>query len=332
MLTAVRQFIRKHQRSVHPPAHEPEPDKSCGNSSQLHRVFPVSPRKGGSEWIRAGQEFMPPSAGLVVNGAPDSQALTVLQNALSEDTEVVRTQVVDLLADVGAECADPDNSGLSAIKDARSIEILFTTALSKPDQAREEAMLKLRSMCRRSDLEPWSGELARVIEERPTEDGLLLVAKSKARSAKDAVQKLALSPEWQEDRALLIAQGALGDTSVIDHFLEELRVAVASADPERFSQAIDALSKIGEPGTLKAVAEQLRTPLIREVPRVSAKSMRLVVLGGLAYAFPDVLVLYPSNIIEEEDYIAAENFCIQQLGAQYSDARPPFMTHGAYPR
>ena len=296
---------------------------------------PISPAEVAANYLRsfrAGDEFMAPSGGLVVSGAPDPQALTLLQNALLEDTAEVRSEVVDLLADVGAECADPDNRGLGAIKDARVIGILFTAGMDKPDQAREEAMLVLRTMCRRSDLAPWSGELVRMVEERPTKDGLLLVAKGKADKARPLLEHLAQLPAWQEDRALLIAQGALGDTAVITRYLDELRVAVACADPERYNQAVDALAKIGDPVTLKAVAEQLRTPWIDEVPRVSGKSMRLVVLEALAYAFPDELVVYPSNIIKDADYIAAENFCIRQLGAHYTDARPPFLTYMAFPR
>ncbi len=60
--------------------------------------------------------------------------------------------------------------------------------------------------------------------------------------------------------------------------------------------------------------------------------LTLVVLEALAYAFPDELVAYPSNIIKDADYIAAENFCIRQLGAHYTDARPPFLTYMAFPR
>jgi hypothetical protein len=295
---------------------------------------PKNPAQIAETYVKSfqdGEEFMPPSEGLVDRTTPDPQALLVLERHLWEDSSEVRANIVDLLADLGAQCADPSNTGIAAIKDRRILELLVKVGMAKPDLAREKAMQHLRTMVLRSDLGSWSQDLTKVIEERPTEDALLLVAKARAVQAREGLEKLANDPEWSGDRPLSIARAALGDAALMGNYLQDLQTAVSRSDIEGFEEAIEALSRTGGPEALKAVAEQLRTPLIAAVPKAGARSLRLVVLEGLAYAFPDEIVLYPDNIIEEEDYVAAERFCERELGAVYNDPRPPFLTYGPFP-
>lgn len=281
--------------------------------------------------FKDGKEFAPPADGLIQYGAPDTQALFVLERHLSEGGVDERANIVELLADIGVQCADPSNIGLAWINERRVIRILACVGTARPDLARERSMYHLRHKALPNDLALYAPELARAVEERPTEDGLLLAAKMKAKEFRALISDLSDKEEWQNDPALNVARAAFGDDGIEQRIQRELTRAAENGDVVKFEEAIGSLSLIGTPMAMKAVAEQLRTPLIREVARSNARSLRLVVLDGLMYARPDQILLYPDNIIEDEDYLAAEKFCEREFGAVYSTPRPPFMTYKGYP-
>ncbi|MBP7516095.1 MAG: hypothetical protein KA791_16220 [Flavobacteriales bacterium] len=281
--------------------------------------------------FQEGKDFMPPSTGLSQQSEPDTEALRVLDHHLLEEGADVRENIVDLLADIGTQCADPAGNGASSIKNKRVIELLSGAGLAKADVAREQAMRYLRKLVLRADLAAQSSAYAQALEMKPTNEAFLLVAKAGALEARDVVNKLAERDDWRNEQAALVAKASLGDAAVNARYLEALEVAKTAGDAFDFGNAIQVLSLIATPQAVKVVAENMRTPLVHDVPMVIGRSMRLAVLEGLMYNYPDRIELYPGSIIAEADYTRAENFCEQELGAVFNSPKPPFMTYKGYP-
>jgi len=154
------------------------------------------------------------------------------------------------------------------------------------------------------------------------------VAKTKPQKARPAVERLAASPEWKEVEAAKIARAALGAKDIEDEFLA---AADSAKDGQTLAYALGSLGLIGTPRSLKAIAERLRTGLTILMPGRLERSVRLNVLEALLYNFPDQPMLYPNNINQDEDYAAAERFCIRTFGVTYSNPRPPFLTYRGFP-
>jgi hypothetical protein len=293
--------------------------------------------------FRKGQEFNGPSEGLTVGGKPhrpsgrimqgqpDMDALEKLRKELASGDAFVRRNVVALLVDVGLQVDPRRPEGTEALRDKDIIEILVKEGLSRRDAGREEALDALRKLVRPADLALHGDTFARALQEKPTEDAFLLVAKAKAMAAKPLVEQLAQNPPWKDNEATKIAQAALGDRELEAAFIKQAAEAHKSGDSEKFMRSLGPLAMMGTPESLKAIAGYLRTPLTFLVPGTMEKSLRLNVLEALLYHYPDQPVLYPNNINSAADYTAAERFCTKELGVTYEGPEPPFMTFRPFP-
>ncbi len=268
----------------------------------------------------------------IVNGTPDKGAVKIFEHALKEENGTVRELIVNLLVDIGTKSDTLVNKGALVLRNKEIINTLVEGGLSKPDLGCIAAMDKLRKLTRIDELKPYSEIFANFLSSSPSEDILLLIAKAKTINAKIAVSKLAESVRWKNVEAVDIALAALGDHNKSSKYLIKLEKAAAEKNIEDFIESIKKLSLIGTPETLKAIGEQLRTPLIYEMPGVFRKSLRLNVLDALSYNYPEEYILYPNNIKSEEDYKTAETFCIKKLGVVYNTPEPPFMTYYSYGR
>jgi hypothetical protein len=278
--------------------------------------------------FKRGEEFAPPAGGVIVNGQPDSAALKVLGQELSVANPAVREKIVALLVDIGLQTDPLKPKGTEVLRDPQIIALLATAGLSKPDLGRQAAMEALRKLVTQRDLAGFDDAFVKVLENAPTSESFLLVAKAKPQKAKDLVDRLTSSAQWKDVEAAKIARAAFGARDVEDQFLA---AAAAAREGKALAKSLGPLALIGTPRTLRAIAEFLRTPLTIHIPGAFEKSVRLNVLEALLYNFPDQPIFYPNNIIKDADYAAAENFCIRTLGANYSTPRPPFMTVRGYP-
>jgi hypothetical protein len=300
----------------------PEPGRKDVMSTRAHQYIAAFER---------GEYFNPPATGLMVNGQPDLEALEILGKELAAAGPSVRENIVALLVDLGRQ-ADPLTSrGADVIRHRRILELLAGPGLAKPDLGREAAMDALRKLVTFQDLARFHESLSKVLEHTPTEEGFLLVAKSKPLSAKLVVSQLAASAAWKAVEDAQIAAAALGAASAEEKFLARADAAEAASDGKALSASLGSLALIGTPRSLNALAGRLRTPLTVKVPGAYERSVRLSVLEGLLYNFPDHPELYPNNIITDADYQAAERFCEQRLGLVYYSPRPPFLTYRGYP-
>jgi len=279
--------------------------------------------------FKRGEDFTSPSRDMIVNGQPDAAALKLLAHELAEGESSVRENIVELLVDMGLQVAKP--KGIEWLGDPQIISLLANAGLAKSDLGSEAAMDALRKLVKPQDLLKFSDIIIKNLETSPTEEAFLLVAKAKPKNALTLVQTLAKQPDWQHVEATKVALSALGDKEQEDIFIEQVNKADETADGKALSLALGTLALIGTHRSLKIIAEHLRTPLTIDIPGAYEKSVRLNVLEALLYNFPDQSVLYPNNIITENNYMAAEAFCIKTFGVVYSAPPPPFMTYRGYP-
>ena len=287
--------------------------------------------KNAQEYIAAfqrGEDFAPPSVGLLRDGKPDSAAVQLLASDLASDSPHAREKLVALLVDLGLRTDPLTPKGAEVLRDRQIISALADAGLAKPDLGREAAMDALRKLVTSKDLAPFGEAFSAALDKSPSDESFLLVAKAKPERAKPIVDRLARLPRWKDVESAKIARAALGSQEVESEFLA---AANSANDGGSLAKALGPLALIGTPRTLKAVAERLRTPLTIDMPGAYEKSVRLNVLEALLYNFPDQPVLYPNNILSEADYSAAEQFCVQTLGVKYTAPPPPFLTYRGYP-
>jgi len=280
------------------------------------------------EAFERGEDFSPPSQGLLLSGTPDPAALQHFERALKQAAPEVTENIVRLLIDLGL-AADPTKPrGTEVIRDAKIIEILVgVVAPPRVGVGREAAVEGLRKLVRPVDLMPSGDVFTRALEFAASDELFLLVAKAKPASAQRVVWQLRQGPTWQDDESAKIAAAALGDAALEHAFIQRLEAAEVAADPRGFAEALGTLALVGTPRSLVAIAERLRTPMTVRIPGAFQKSLRLNVLEALLYHHGDRPELYPNNIITEADYTKAEQFCTQTYGVVYTTPPPPFMTY-----
>ena len=285
--------------------------------------------------FKRGEDFSPPSKGLVASGQPDLKSLEILGKELAVGNPNVRENIVKLLVDIGRTTDPLTSKGADALRHDKIIALLAAPGLAKADLGREAAMEALRKFVTTKGLSRFGDLFADALEKSPTDEALLLVAKAKASKARATVTKLLSTPRWQNSESTKIAGAALGSVLDEDVFLAAAAAASAASNGDALAKAIVPLGLIGTPRSLKAIAELLRSPLTIEVsghmPGKSIKSVRLNVLEALLYNYPEEPALYPNNINEDEDYRTAERFCAAALGVVYRSPPPPYLKYGNIP-
>ena len=260
--------------------------------------------------FRRGEDFQVPAIGVIVNGQPDDSALQLLGQELAVADPNVRENIVRLLVDMGRRTDPLTPKGADVLRHPADYWLL--PAPDWPNRiSGGRRPWTPRRLATQSDLARFGDGFTKALEDGPTEEAFLLVAKAKPKRAQELVDRLARSPRWNELEAAKIARAALGAKGVEDDFLaaadaatdgKASRPRARPARPDRYSRS------------LRAIAERLRTPLTIDMPGAFEKSVRLNVLKALLYNYPDQPVLYPNNIITEADYTAARALLYQGTG------------------
>jgi hypothetical protein len=298
---------------------------TCGKTEKI----PIS--QSAQDYIaafRRGEDFTPPAKGVFVNGQPDPAAVKILGDELATAGPSVREKLVALLVDMSVQTDPLTPKGAEVLRHPQIVALLAGAGLAKPDAGREAAMDALRKLTTQATLSKFDVAIVKALEESPSDEAFLLVAKAKPKNAKALVDRLAATPQWRSQESVRIASAALGTTQIEDAYL---KIADEATDGKALAKALGPLALMGTPRSLRAIAERLRTHLTILVPGAYEKSLRLNVLDALLYNFPDQTVLYPNNIIKESDYTAAEQFCTKTLGVIYTTPPPPFMTYRGFP-
>lgn len=279
-----------------------------------------------------GERFTPPSEGIVINGRLDNESVKILNSYLDTSKNAfVRENIIELLIDLGIQSNQHYDDGIENIKNKSVLDALANTGLKIPDLAREASVDALRNLVNQEDLIHYAPSIREALEESPSNELLLLVAKTKFPEAEAEIEKLVDTKSEEDNEAYKIVLAAVGDSKITNAYIDSIETAADKKDVEKFSHLLETLSLIGTKEALTKVAEYLRTPLIIDIPGAYQKSLRLNVLEALLYNYPDQWFFYPNNIIEEDDYKAAEAFCIDKFDISFDTPPPPFMTYIGYP-
>ena len=280
------------------------------------------------EDLQKGHEYRRGADSFLSGGAVDASALAALAHALAAADEPVREQLVRLLVAVGEE-ADPLHAkGIPIIRDRNVIDLLIREGLRMPGPARDFALDSMEELVPREPLAGHGRALTEDLAQHPGASALLVVAKAKPPQAVPVVAKLAASSAWASKDELMIAQAALGNTRQEMPFVTRF---VATRDPREKASLAKVLGQIGTPTALRALANEMRSDLIIEIPNVMQRSVRLDILAALARTYPEETFLYDNAIQDDAGYARVEEFLKRTLGTHWANPRPPFLTVRGFP-
>ena len=300
--------------------------------------------------FRSGTAFKADNsvAGMVINGSVVRSHLAVLENELANGTPHVRENIVKMLEKIGLQLDSPSSNKLPVIRDAGVIRALVVQGFAKYDSATSDAAAVLRKRCMPADLARFNDIYTKSIKEGYG-DFLYIAAKAKAFQASPYVERMAQSPVWQEFeedmKIIKIAQAALGNESVENEFIKDVFNAAENApaapknpfydvgdgkDGEDVASRIALLGLIGTKRSLQTACGFLRSPLKTYVSESRERSIRYDALDAIRYNFPDERVLF--NPLTLAEWAAAEQFCIEKLGATFDGPTPDLPRDRVYPR
>lgn len=299
--------------------------------------------------FRRGEDFHSdsPVAGLISDRRVGHSTLSVLTIELAVGTPQNRLKVVKLLEKIGLELDLPVPAKFPIIRDHAIIRALAVEGFAKDDGVADEAASILRRQCLPSDLAAISNVYIGSLEQSDG-DYLYLVAKAKVTQALPYVERMAQSPEWNEDKEdfqiVRIAQAALGNLVVEDAFIQDTIDAAKSppaAPKNRFYDVGDAkdgaeiasrlqlLGYIGTKRSLGITCGFLRSPIKSYVRNVRERSIRYDAIDAIRYNFPDERLLYHPRTTAE--WAAAERFCTDNLGVIFDGPTPILPADRIYP-
>ncbi|GGZ05596.1 hypothetical protein ACFFTM_09880 [Pseudoduganella plicata] len=299
--------------------------------------------------FRDGRDFNTRStlSALVREGGIDPFSLSLLTRELRVGAPQVRLNIVQLLAEVGLQADTASAKKFPLIRDPRIIRALLVEGFAKNDAAATEAAKTLADHCTPRDLAAFGGIYLNSLK-RLQGDYLYIAAKAKTLEALPYVNEMAGQPEWQAHprnvRAVQVAQAALGNSEVEDALMKEVRHAeqtMPPAPPNRFydvgsardgtevAKKIAVLGLVGTKESLVFICGYLRSTLKAYVPHVNERSVRYAALDALRYNFPDERLLY--NPVKHADWAAAEQFCVQKIGAAFDGPTPDLPADVIYP-
>jgi hypothetical protein len=284
--------------------------------------------EGLIEQYRRGGEFRPQTPGLTAGGRVIPQEVEALAAALPKENGHVREQIVRLLGDLGRRSDPLFSQGAAILREPRVVSALANQALAVDDGARDTALSLLHEFVPASALAPYADSLTADFERQPSSSSFLVLAKAKPPQARAVVRRIAATPRWQDEESALIALAAFGDAAKERRFTGPL---ASTRDAREFERLAKLTGWIGTPTALKALADQVRTSLIFEIPNAVRRSARLSVIAALSFNYPEVPTLFVNNIVSEASYEAVEAFCRQQFGTQWPMPRPPFLVDQPFP-
>lgn len=262
-------------------------------------------RSGGS-YIGDIRSFVEPSSFAI-----GELALELRQNPSPK----MRGEIVKLLVHVGTE-ADPHRS----LRNRKILSALLYDAALIRDKAFSDALEKIAQLAAPGILQEYGQTIAGLLSEAPEPALFLVVAKAKAVEALPILQELGKDPRWAEDDNFRIALAALGDQAEEDAFVERFAKATDARDK---IEAAKPLGRIGTRTSLEALAREMRSPMVVEVPGSYRMSVRPDIAKAIHSCHPEKTFFL--EIGTDSDYERIERFCEIEYGIQWSRPRPPFL-------
>ncbi len=278
--------------------------------------------------FRSGEEFDGDVSMYISNGRPDSDAVNQFREALPKEDDAVREQIFRLIAEIGKETDPLYEKGGGLIRDRSIINILVDDGLSRVGSAMEFCLDQLQYSVPPATLHEYGEALTNDLKRSPDATLLLVIAKAKPSEAREPVDKLMENPGWAKELETRIAAAALGNREIDSEFI---RTFLETKDPREKADFARYLGFIGTPEALKALASEMRTDMVLEMTGVSRRSVRIFIIEGLHYNFPDKTFLYDNAVNSDEDYARIEKFCEDEFGVTYTRERPPFLWIQGFP-
>lgn len=315
--------------------------------------------------------------GLMIGNRPDPEAMKTLGEALATNREDVRKDIVRLLGDVkhltctGGEPLIPEviellvGPGFAKLDKARdtAMEILrrdasqatlsrygylFTKELKrKPNHYIFLLIAKAKSLQAREELE----RLSKLPKWNEKDERWAM------RIARAALGNTAIEDEFITETARIeneLAADTTRNKAIVDGYIagsvqksppvNEATRKLGIVLGERWKlgkdlkNALDDLSLIGTPKSLRAICPHLRSPLIFDHPYTSRcnsllrEPIRMSAMTALQYAFPQRRELNWKRVHDRTDYIPAEQVCVEELGFDFTGIpEPEFLKWGCAP-
>jgi len=265
------------------------------------------------ERIRAGQPYIGEIGPFVT---PSIDALSDLAAELRlNPSAAIRERIVKILVSLAIQ-TDPHGT----ISHRRILSILLNDASLRMDDAYRFAMDRLAELGAPKALGEFAPIVAQLVAEAPVPELFLVVAKTKAVDALEAMQELEKDPIWAKDDNFRIAQAALGDASVEDEFAAPFS---STGDPEEKIALARRLARIGTSTSRELLAREMRSPLVLRMAGSYEMSVRVEIAKALLFCHPERTFL--DRIESDEDYERIERWCEFQYGIQWNRPRPPFL-------
>lgn len=280
------------------------------------------------ESFRNKEEFQGSADVFITNGKPDENTVKLLRGALDKEPEFVREQICRLLTAIAQESDPLYSSGINILRNKSIVSVIIEKGLAKPDSARDYCLDTLQNFTPPNLLKDYGDALTDDLKRWPDSTGLLVVAKAKPVNAMPVVDDLAKSDEWGDEENIPIAKAALGDKRIEARYIEDF---LSANDAEEKARLAGLLGFIGTQDALQALASEMRTDLVIEMPMVLRRSVRLDIMAALSYNYPEEVFLYDNAIMDDNDYARVEKFCEEKFGIVWKKPRPEYLTIQGFP-
>ncbi len=294
----------------------------CGEAKQGKETEEVTNIEERIKEFREGKRFRGPVDEYIANGQPMLEVMNRLNRALVEEPDEVRKEVFRMIIALGKRIDPIFDKGGDLIRDRNIIGLLIDKGLSGQDEIRDMCLETLQQSVPGPILKDFAPKIVPNAQKWPDRIANLIIAKAKMAGAKNFIDSLCEKSAGAEDQSCFIAKAALGDTIVENDFIRKFQ---KTTDPQEKAQSALDLGYIGTKTALTALAGEMRTELVIEMPQVMRKSVRIFIVEALHYNYPEKSFLYDNAVGDDEGYARIEAFCEQEFGTVWKKERPPFL-------
>jgi hypothetical protein len=275
-----------------------------------------------------GQEFNGDVDVWLKDGKPDPDGLKMLTDVLHKDSGFVQEQAAKALIQIGKKTDELYPQGGNLLRNPVIIKILLTNGISSPGATRDKILDVCVNSIPADLLKPYSSIIMDNLVKITDSEILLVVAKSKPEKAMDVLEKMLLSPQWADEDEMKVAVAALGNAKQEEYIVNNFITAKDADQKIRFAKF---LGYVGTKKAATALASEMRTDIIKILPNVYARSVRLDIAHALEMINPETTILYENNIDDDSSYEKIEHFCQERYGIVWSKNRPPFLAMQGFP-
>jgi hypothetical protein len=278
--------------------------------------------------FREGQEFNGDIDVWLTDGKPHPDGLKMLAGVLQKNSGFAQEQAAKALIQIGKKTDDLYSQGGNLLRNPVIIKILLTNGISSPGSTRDKILDVCVNSIPADLLKPYSSIAIENLIQFKDSEILLVIAKSKPEKAKDVLEKMLLSPQGSEDDELKVAVAALGNEKQESYIINQFITAKDADQKIRFAKL---LGYVGTKKAATALAGEMRTDIIKILPNVYARSVRLDIAHALEMINPETTILYENNIDDDASYENIEHFCQERYGIVWQKNRPPFLAMQGFP-